>query len=337
MHDLKKVKEKVEKSLKDSNAESKLLLLDNFHTVLAAIMEKRADDQQMIEDEAEIEVGEEQLEFNEIQSEIDRLQIELNKQRVKLNQKKKAHNKEQATTTLLKEAGLKSVRHVNEEIRPLRNRVAGVKSQSRVIATLSGCVETETLPSASLIQSVLDFNLPFDPQFENKLRGILTVCQADGQSIRTGTSQTTTHSIRELLDQINVSGSVPGGVPVPVLEVLDEVMEDMSVLGLTVATDQLIPEHEPQAVGNYNASTTGTELSTDMPTAAAASDDVRKPSTGDDSVSVTSDAMTLKTIDSITGGSSVKAPAASSPVKAPSLPEVEDGKLLNWMSLLPVT
>ena len=60
--------------------------------------------------------------------------------------------------------------------------------------------------------------------------------------------------------------------------------------------------------------------------------------TGGDSVSVTSDAMTLKTIDSITGGeSSVKAPAASGPVKAPSLPSVEDGKLLDWISLLPGT
>lgn len=60
--------------------------------------------------------------------------------------------------------------------------------------------------------------------------------------------------------------------------------------------------------------------------------------TGGDSVSVTSDAMTLKTIDSITGGeSSVKASGAFGEVKAPSLPSVEDGKLLNWMSLLSVT
>jgi len=325
IHDLKKVKERVEKSLVDSDAESKLFMFYNFHTVLAAIMKKRTNAQKKIKNKAAKRLDDGKMELY-------KLQMLVKQQQRLVDQQQEEFNEEEAATKRLEAARLKSVRHVNEEILPLRNRVAGVKSQNRIIAKLRDYVETDTLPPASLIQSVIDFNLPFDPQFERMLHRILTECQADGQSIRTGTSQTTTHSIRELLNLFNVSDTMTGDVSMPVpthLEVLDEVMEDMSVLALTVATSELIPEHEPQAVDNYNASTTGTEPSTDMSMglpAAAASDDVRKPSTDGDS-SVTSDAMTLKTIDSITGASSVKAPGASGPVRAPSLPEVEDGKL----------
>jgi len=337
MHDLKKVKERVEKSLVDSDAESKLFMFYNFHIVLAAIMKKRTNAQKKIKNKAAKRLDDGKMELY-------KLQMLVKEQQRLVDQQQEEFNEEEAATKRLEAARLKSVRHVNEEILPLRNRVAGVKSQNRIIAKLRDYVETDTLPPASLIQSVLDFNLPFDPQFESKLRGILTVCQADGQSIRTGTSQTTTHSIRELLNLFNVSDAMTGDVSMPVpthLEVFDEVMEDMSVLALTVATNELIPEHEPQAVDNYNASTTGTEPSTDMSmgfsAAAAASDDVHKPSTGSDSMSVASDAMTLKTIESINGESSVKASGAFGEVKAPSLPEVEDGKLLDWISLLPGT
>ena len=221
---------------------------------------------------------------------------------------------------------------------------ANYNSNTDVMNALKDSLYKNKVLPQSVVEAALNRFTIIDDHWRGKLWEMSLNYQGDG-SVASGASGSTIRTLTEFVAHMNLEGEagVEQRCVMPTHFTANGTDDAVSRLGMDSVYQP--PAAEPNNHVHVQRATMPSPLEEDASAAAASAAAMNDAMsqlqmsvpTGGGDMSVTSNTMTIKTIDSITGESSVKAPAASGPVKAPSLPSVEDGKLLNWISLLSIS